>query len=69
MEATALDALLGIALLRVNVATMGWLGRPAITSERTPVANLVLTLPKNVDAENRRITIRISRRLTASPKA
>jgi hypothetical protein len=24
------DALLGMALLRVNVATMGWLGRPAL---------------------------------------
>jgi hypothetical protein len=26
------DALLDIALLRVNVATMGWLGRPALRS-------------------------------------
>jgi hypothetical protein len=26
------DALLDIALLRVNVATMGWLGRPALLS-------------------------------------
>ncbi len=30
MEAARVDALLGIALLRVNVATLGWLGRPAL---------------------------------------